>query len=257
MAQATVYIGVDQTGAIQRRGTARIYRSLPAAILVMDGKRSLRVLVSKKNGRKFGLPGFDTPGILSLLDENALDPVTTKILVDCVLGLPSSMRRNEESIRDLLKRASSFNSETKIEAGRARAAAFFNEILSASILRPLHQNDGRCVIAKESCEAIASFRSIPSRRTSSLEHTAFGATLGGPSTRGMPPPCGFGHMTSPSLPATIKKDMVRILSSQRVIPHSIGINSLDCVHDNQRCWRRPWRQQHANLDGPSRATIGR
>lgn len=132
MARTAVYLGVDQTGAVKRRGQEAIYKPLPAALIIPGQKQVLQVRVATKEGRKFGLSSFDAEEITSLLDAAVPRPGDVRILVDCVLGLPSSMRRNDASIRDLLMRAALFDSRTKTPAGRERAAAFFSEILAES-----------------------------------------------------------------------------------------------------------------------------
>lgn len=127
-----IYLGVDQTGAVVRRVTGSVYRPLPAAIAIPLENQTIEIRAATRSGKPIHLDKFDPECVASVFLSNGITATETIALVDCVLGLPSSMRRTGDSLRRLLTRASAFDANTAIPAGRKRAAAFFQGILDKS-----------------------------------------------------------------------------------------------------------------------------
>lgn len=129
---AHAYVGVDQTGAVVKRRGETAWKPLPAALIVPGPGRKLRIIASDKDRKPLAIDAFNAGAIASLTALGGMVPERIVTLVDCVLGLPSPMRRHGESIRDLLSLATSFNDQTTIPMGRKRAAAFFHQLLQKS-----------------------------------------------------------------------------------------------------------------------------
>jgi hypothetical protein len=101
--------------------------------LVVPGTgRKLKIIAADKDRKPLAIDAFNAGAIASLTALGGTVPERIVTLVDCVLGLPSPMRRGHESIRDLLTLAKSFNDQITIPMGRKRAAAFFHQLLRES-----------------------------------------------------------------------------------------------------------------------------
>jgi hypothetical protein len=126
------YVGVDQTGAVVKRRGETAWKPLPAALIVPGTGRKLRIIAADKDRKALAIDAFNAGAIASLAALGGTVPERIVTLVDCVLGLPSPMRRHSESIRDLFSLATAFNDQTTIPMGRKRAAAFFHQLLCES-----------------------------------------------------------------------------------------------------------------------------
>lgn len=83
-----LFIGIDQTGAAVRGGTAA--RPLPVCLLHRQGKL-WRLRTLGQNGKRLRLSSFSPPALEKVLIDSGLSSENLKsaaIAIDCVLGLP-------------------------------------------------------------------------------------------------------------------------------------------------------------------------
>lgn len=105
-----MFLGVDQTGAVDGRGRAK---ALPSCLLI------------ENEVRFFSLTSFDSIALEKRVPKEAL----TKLLIciDCVLGLPDEMNVSWRQALDLTKQYEGY--------GRSVAQEYFRSLGNGSILR--------------------------------------------------------------------------------------------------------------------------
>jgi len=151
-----VYLGVDQTGAVIKRGSGQVYRPLPAVIALPGKNRTIQIVAASRNHKKNSLASFDPAEIVALVEPYVEVPRDIVVLADCVFGLPSDMRRANVSLRQLLDRAATHDSVASEPLGRQRSAAFFRNILKE--FRPGRDDDKKWPLRR--CEQLASSSSV-------------------------------------------------------------------------------------------------
>ena len=151
-----VYLGVDQTGAVIKRGGGQVYRPLPAVIALPGKNRTIQIVAASRHQKKIGLVSFDQAEIVALVEPYFEVPRDIVVLADCVFGLPSDMRRANASLRQLLDRAATHDSAASEPLGRQRSAAFFRNILKE--FRPGRDDDKKWPLRR--CEQLASSNSV-------------------------------------------------------------------------------------------------
>ena len=155
-------MGVDQTGAVARGGAA--WRPLPTAIAVEGDSGLVHLFASERTAASFrplSLASFSRTEVLGSLARVAVEPsrnARIRVLVDCVLGLPSvmtSQNRKPLPLRAALLQAveyfASLEREGMPSRGRGPAEEFFARILRES---------GQSGIPTRLCERLAGANSV-------------------------------------------------------------------------------------------------
>jgi len=143
-------LGVDQTGAVARGGLT--WKKLPAARAYLD-QRGIQVQVlNPHSGAPFELDSFSTAGLMKVIQTEGPSRIEqTRVLVDCVLGLPASITTQiplppplsptAEPLRWALKAAAQHHRDCLRKGvparGRPAAEAFFLELFRQSGLEEI------------------------------------------------------------------------------------------------------------------------
>jgi hypothetical protein len=157
--QFSIFIGIDQTGAVARGSSATkpIAQSMPVAILAQfDGVWRLK-LTSSKSAKPLLVHSFSKAEIVRCLAEADLkigfaSSSKTALIVDCVFGLAEeAWPRNESSLSALFTRAAAAPGGIGLQA----AADFF-----ALILKDSGHDQSKVPYPARRCEIMARANSV-------------------------------------------------------------------------------------------------
>lgn len=109
-----IFIGVDQTGAVQKNGTPK---PLPIAVVHTNKKICLSV------GYISSFSNTEIHKFLASQNQREFNKEDIQILMDCVLGLPQDVYTNQKSFRDFLLLALKHQGY-----GRSPAQTFFKKL---------------------------------------------------------------------------------------------------------------------------------
>lgn len=137
-----VYFGVDQTGALTRKGGPP--KPLPAALLIEDPSGPRLSLAN--------LPSLNQKCIAEALATRGLEPQKVEILVDCVLGLPTEALREVGNTSMNLLFQKAFRYQKKFGLGRKSAEEFFAREFSSVY----EMNE----LPRRACERLAKANSV-------------------------------------------------------------------------------------------------
>lgn len=153
MTSFTTFLGIDQTGATDSKGTPK---PLPVA-LVQKTSSGWKLTFSQKDGSRLELPQVTRENVLKLLMDHAhfgRDLSRTGLVMDSVFGLPAKnwpySQGGSENLFSLFQKASAFSFQGKAY-GRDAAEAFFKEFLGKN-----HKGD----LLRRQCELESGANSV-------------------------------------------------------------------------------------------------
>lgn len=127
------YVGVDQTGAVQRTRQGHRYKPLQAAVVYRHDRNCVYLRAADRRDKALTLPAFTPIAIRNVLAENmslgAAALPSIAVLVDCVLGLPRAEKLTPLRLRDFFQKAAMHEKNSREQTGRAKAAQFFDGLL--------------------------------------------------------------------------------------------------------------------------------